>query len=261
MKPEIAHTEALTVFCWNVGNPSLKRAEQQAVWLRKQPADILVLTECKDSEGCAFLERYFLAYRYYVAFPKPQDKEYGVLIASRHAIVTSLFSGYVDYIRSRAVSIVLPDFHNTEVIGVYIPSRNASIEKKQRKSRFIDSLLHALEAAPNSPNRILCGDLNILEPEHVPHYGVYEPWEYGFYKSLPDYGLFDVFRHFSPMAQEYSWVGRYGAGYRYDHCFLSASLLPNAIDCQYMHEPRFQKLSDHSALVTRLSWPCKGKGT
>jgi len=51
-----------SLFCWNISNPSLERAGQQAQWLRKRPEDIFVLTETKKSEGCLFLERYFQAF-------------------------------------------------------------------------------------------------------------------------------------------------------------------------------------------------------
>jgi exodeoxyribonuclease III len=34
----------------------------------------------------------------------------------------------------------------------------------------------------------------------------------------------DAFRHLHPHACEYSWVGRTGDGYRYDHAFCSQAL-------------------------------------
>jgi exodeoxyribonuclease-3 len=64
-----------------------------------------------------------------------------------------------------------------------------------------------------------------------------------------EHGLTDAFRHLHPTAAEYSWVGRTGDGYRYDHVFCSASLCPLIASCQYVHEPREDGLSDHSALT------------
>ena len=243
------------LFCWNIGNPSLERAGKQASWLRKQLADVLVLTECKLSKGCLFLEKYFQAYRYQVVFPKPDGKEYGVLIASKHQIVSTGFSAQVDYLRSRvvSVSVKVPYFADGfEIIGIYVPSRDSSYEKKDRKKRFLNSLLGALETTPTSPYRIFCGDFNILEPDHVPHYSIFENWEYDFYRALAKYQLHDAFRHLNPKTQEYSWVGRKGDGYRYDHCFVSLDLLSLVRDCYYLHEPRAEKLSDHSALITEF---------
>jgi exodeoxyribonuclease III len=49
-----------------------------------------------------------------------------------------------------------------------------------------------------------------------------------------------------------SWVGRTGDGYRYDHAFCSRELRDLVISCEYLHAPRADKLSDHSALTLRL---------
>lgn len=246
-------SSSFTFFCWNIGNPSLKRAGKQAVWLRKQSTDVFVLTECKLSEGCLFLEKYFRAYGYQVVFPKPEGNEYGVLIASKHPIIPTEFSACVNYLRARVVSVKVPYFADgLEIICVYVPSRDSSYEKKEKKKRFLNSLIGALETSPTFPYRIFCGDLNILEPDHIPHYSIFEDWEYDFYRALAKYQLSDAFRHFYPKTQEYSWVGRKGDGYRYDHCFVSLDLLHLVRDCYYLHEPRIEKLSDHSALITEF---------
>jgi len=49
----------------------------------------------------------------------------------------------------------------------------------------------------------------------------------------------------SPNTQDYSWFGREGNGYRFDHIFISQSL--------YIHEPRLQKISDHSIMYMKLN--------
>ena len=97
------------------------------------------------------------------------------------------------------------------------------------------------------------GDLNVLEPDHQPRYPFFAPFEYDFYRALgAEHGLTDAFRHLHPAAAEYSWVGRTGDGYRYDHAFCSGSLAPTINSCRYLHEPRHDGLSDHSALTTGL---------
>jgi len=243
----------LTILCWNVGNPSLKRAGAQARWLWKQSADILILTECKNSEGCRFLEKFFGAYGYNVLFPKSDYGEYSVFVASKYSITPTEFSGCIDYMRSRVVSVSLtvPYFPKLQIIGIYVPSRDASIEKTQRKRRFISSLLNCLEKCTPFSNLVLCGDLNVLEPDHVPYYSVFQDWEYGFYTALANQ-MIDAFRHLNSDRQEYSWVGHRGDGYRFDHCFISVDLLPYLQDCYYLHETRTQQLSDHSALILKL---------
>jgi 8-oxo-dGTP pyrophosphatase MutT (NUDIX family) len=50
---------------------------------------------------------------------------------------------------------------------------------------------------------------------------------------------------------EHSWVGRTGDGYDHAHC--STSLTNILTSCEYIHEPRLTRLSDHSALTVRLT--------
>ncbi|HMC05343.1 MAG TPA: endonuclease/exonuclease/phosphatase, partial [Actinomycetota bacterium] len=101
---------------------------------------------------------------------------------------------------------------------------------------------------------ILMGDLNILEPDHQPHYPFFAPFEYGFYRCLlEEFEMVDAFRHVNPTRAEHSWVGRTGDGYRYDHIFCSRSLIDVLRTCEYIAEPRLARLSDHSALTVCLN--------
>jgi len=249
------HATKFSIFCWNIANPSIERAARQAEWLRKRPEDVLVLTETKLSEGCIFLERYFQAYGYNVIFPRPEGKEFGVIIISRYPITPSDFSTRVDFLQARVASIKL-DFPNSpiEIIGVYVPSRDSSQEKINKKKRFLESLAAALGKSPQPLKRIFCGDLNILEPNHIPHYSFFEEWEYDFYRNLAKYQFKDAFRYLCPLSYEYSWIGRTGDGYRYDHCFVSNDILSSVKECRYFHEPRQIKLSDHAALICEFEF-------
>lgn len=256
MKSEIPEKKTgPSLFCWNIANPSLERAGRQAQWLRKREEDVLVLTEAKKSDGCLFLERYFQAYGYNVVFPKPGEREFGVMIVSKHPFRKNNFNTSIDYLQERVNSVVI-DFPGIEleVIGIYAPSRDASLEKIEKKKRFLRSLADALAAPPTSPRRIVCGDFNVLEPNHFPRYPFFENWEYEFYQGLSKYGLQDAFRLLNPQSHEYSWVGRKGDGYRYDHCFISKELKQSLKGCYYFHEPREiePRLSDHSALITEF---------
>ena len=244
----------ITLLCWNIANPSEQRAVQQAMWLRQQAADVYVLTECKRSRGCDFLERFFPAYGYNVHFQKPIGNEYGVLIACKFDLTISNFTRHIDYLESRVAAVaILSILDRLEIIGVYVPSRGFDTgERATKKKRFIENLYHALESS-DSDRRIFCGDLNVLEPDHIPHYPHFYEWEYDFYRKLSNYRLTDTFRFFHPEVQEYSWVGRSQDGYRYDHCFVSNDLLPAIENCSYIHHTRTTKLSDHSAMVLEVN--------
>jgi hypothetical protein len=70
---------------------------------------------------------------------------------------------------------------------------------------------------------------------------------------VTEHGFIDAYRHLHPDEVEHSWVGRTGDGYRYDHAFCSAILGAAITDCAYVHRPREDQLSDHSALTARLN--------
>ena len=240
--------------CWNIANPSQQRALHQATWLLENPADVLVLTECKRSRGCELLANFFSAHGHEVIFPRPLDNEYGVLLASKHNLKLSDFSKQIQYLNSRVVSVMIPSIMGgLEIIGVYVPSRGFDTgTRAKKKSQFMRNLYHALASRSYRP-RVFCGDLNVLEPDHIPNYRHFQDWEPGFYRNIQKCHLTDAFRFLYPTAQEYSWVGRSGDGYRYDHCFVSEDLLPLIRDCSYAHQTRALGLSDHSVLSLELA--------
>jgi exodeoxyribonuclease III len=126
-----------SLFCWNIGNPSEKRAKRQAAWLDKRPEHVFVLTETKNSNGCLFIEKYFKERNYDVFFPKPKNNEYGTMIISKYSLKTSNFSNKITHLRSRVASVKLKlSAGLLEIIGVYVPSRNSEQEKINKKGAF-----------------------------------------------------------------------------------------------------------------------------
>ena len=99
---------------------------------------------------------------------------------------------------------------------------------------------------------VICGDLNVLEEGHIPHYRNFLKWEYDFYDRFRHFGYTDAFRLLHPTENEYSWVGRTNDGYRYDHCFVSNEISKCVVECRYVHETRKIPITDHSALTMTL---------
>jgi exodeoxyribonuclease-3 len=243
----------LSLLTFNIGNPSPERAQRQLAWLASRDEQVLVLTETKASIGCKLLADAFASAGYTVCFPRPGPGEYGTMIVTRVAATPDPFSDAIGYLAARAAAVVLPTPDGPlRVIGLYVPSRDASPEKTERKRRWLACCGTALANTAGQPT-VLLGDLNILESGHKPRYPFFAPFEYDFYQALSDiHGLADAFRHLHPDEAEYSWVGRTGDGYRYDHAFCSRELAGLVMSCQYDHEPRSDKLSDHSALTLHL---------
>jgi exodeoxyribonuclease III len=246
--------EPMSVLTFNIGNPSRERAERQLAWLAERPEHVLVLTETADSKGCAFLAERFTAAGYGVTFPAPESGERGVMIVSRLPS-TDATPVKVGYLPCRAVSASVQTAGGPlEVIGLYIPSRDATAAKTDRKRRFLEECRAAIPPADAATARVVIGDFNILEPDHQPRYPFFRPFEYDFYRWLGEAGYRDAFRLRHPAATEYSWVGRTGDGYRYDHAFVSGALEGEVGGCAYVHETRTQtRLTDHSGLSLQLS--------
>ncbi len=243
----------ISLLTFNIGNPSPERAQRQLAWLADRDEQVLVLTETKASAGCKLLADAFASAGYTVCFPQPGPGEYGTMIVARVAATPDPFSNAIGYLAARAAAVVLPAPGGLlRVIGLYVPSRDASPEKTERKRRWLACCDTALDSTAGQPT-VLLGDLNILEPGHKPRYPFFAPFEYDFYQALSGtHGLADAFRHLNPDDAEYSWVGRTGDGYRYDHAFCSRELAGLVTSCQYVHQPRSGKLSDHSALTLHL---------
>ncbi len=256
----------LNILTINIGNPSIDRARSQVKWIEERPEDIIVVTETKNSEGCKYIADYFnkpnldlfsinIKKKYHVFFPKSDTGDLGVMIISKIPIEReySIYdSSHKFYSRFVACDII---FNQTRfnIIGLYIPSRDRSEEKINRKKEFCSDVANYIKNTQIS-NRIICGDFNILDRNHIPQYPTFFDWEYRFYDFLINMKYADAFRHCYPELNEYSWVGRTNDGYRYDYFFVSDSLINNIRDCRFLHETRTtNKITDHSAVLLKLS--------
>jgi exonuclease III len=157
-----------------------------------------------------------------------------------------------------------------EVHTVHVPNA-ANGEIKPRTLAAVRAGL-AERAAAEGGARVLCGDLNTPRREHPDgsvwsfardgrgrvreaRAGFWDEAELGVVPGLRDLGYSDAFRAVAGYAsREPSWTFRrisgHGGGWRLDHIFCSAELVPVA--CAYHHDWRDAGLSDHSALEADL---------
>ena len=247
--------DTFRVLTFNLNNPSVDRAARQLAWLADRDEHVYVLTEAVDSKGCAYLAERFTASGHAVVFPIPGPGERGVMIVSKLPLdgPPPYAVGYLPH-RAPAITIKTAD-GPLDIVGLYIPSRDGTPTKTERKRRFLDACRIAIPSGAPPAARIVIGDFNLLEPDHQPHYRFFQPFEYEFYTWLVDAGYLDAYRHLHPNDIEYTWVGRTGDGYRYDHAFASSLLGPHVAACSYVHEPREKRITDHSALSLHLTMP------
>jgi exonuclease III len=244
------------VLTWNVQHAAAARARRQIDWLAAQDrADVVVLTEVPargDAHAAALADHGYTAH-----CPTPTG-DYRALLATRLgtlAVADHLYRGAYPS-RFVAARISPPDATALVVIGLYVPSRGPQAHRNVAKRAFQNEVAAVLPHLPDAFGTaqpvIVAGDLNVLEPGHQPHHTVFGAWEYDFYRAFATAGLTDGFRHWHPAADEHSWFGRAGLGYRFDHLFCTSAHLPALLDCQYLHAPRHRRLSDHSALAATL---------
>ncbi|WP_086664183.1 endonuclease/exonuclease/phosphatase family protein [Lentzea kentuckyensis] len=251
----------LSLLTVNVGAPSIDRARRQLEWLAARPEHVLVLTETKATAGSVFLAQAFTAAGYSVTFPEHAPGELGVMIVSKLATALDPLGDALDYLPARAAGVVVDtDEGPLRVVGVYVPSRDSTLEKTDRKKTWIARFGEALKRTASDQSLVVLGDLNVLEPGHQPaHRGQFAQFEYDFYTSLTElYDLADLFRHLHPELVEHSWARRPELGYRYDHAHGSPAVVQRLMACEYLHEtrevsPGGSRLTDHSGLAVRLS--------
>ena len=252
---------SLSLITVNVGAPSLDRARRQLRWLAERPEHVLVLTETKATEGSRFLAHAFRDAGYAVTFPDHAPAQLGVMIVSTLPTRPDPLGAALDFLPARAAGIVVDTTDGpVRVVGAYVPSRDATPDKTDRKRTWLQRFQDALTATADDTPLLLLGDLNVLEPGHTPpHRGQFAPFEYDFYTSLTTrHGLHDLYRHLHPDKVEHSWARRPELGYRYDHAHGSATLADATIACDYLHETRHPaadgtRLTDHSALTVCLA--------
>jgi exodeoxyribonuclease III len=154
----------------------------------------------------------------------------------------------------RVAGAVLDTEPTVAVLGVYVPSRDRSIEKTDRKQRFIRSLIAAYDQLPADLARcaVVGGDYNVIARTHHPMHPGFLSFEFDLLDSLHTRGLVDVYERLSPGVQAHSWIGRTGDGYRYDYLHASEGIARLATSCGYVHETRDQRLTDHAAVTMTL---------
>lgn len=241
----------IDILNWNIAHPSLSRAKKIADWLELRGENILILTETCEAPGCIFISDRLESFGFTVIFPI-KEKDFGTILAFK-GFEAKEFKTDIEFLPHRAPAISCKtSIGEVRIIGVYVPSSVTRKEVNGKKERFQREFTKMLFSNKNT-NLIVCGDLNVLEPNHVPHYSFLRDWEYKFYESFKENGLIDTYRLIYPDVFEYSWYGREGYGYRYDHCFASERISKYIQFCKYVHEPRENRLSDHSAMILQFN--------
>lgn len=247
----------LRLLTLNISGPSVARAERIASFLGKVDADVAVLTETRDNEGTRTLLEWCRSHGYLVTGDlPPSNRERGVAVVRRVGPDRLPLAAEVD-LPHRLVIDEIGDEPSLRLVAAYVPSRDASQHKIDRKRTFLDQMATALRRFVQGERLVFMGDLNIVGRTHVPRYSAFKSWEYEALDKIAALGLSDVFAKMNPGVQVYSWVGRTGSGYRYDYAFVSPDLMDMVETCEYLHYPRELGITDHAAVLLTLKMPEK----
>jgi exonuclease III len=257
-----------TVLTWNVQG-RVRTVPLQAQALAERPADVVALQEIRLSSligwraalaGLGFAHVVSSLDRHEPAARLPSDRRLGVMVASREPIELMAGPGVpwperVLGVRTRGL----------ELLNVHAPLSSKAEEVKVRTLEAVFSHL----AEPSPGPRVLVGDLNTPQYESRegevssfartrsgrlrPDYGErHDRAELGVITGLGEHGYVDAFRVLHGYSRrDRSWVYPNGKmGWRLDHIMVRGLRVEA---CEYVHEWRERKLSDHSALWASLT--------
>lgn len=274
-------SSTLRLITWNIRHGGGRHVESQAAWLGEHEPDIVALQEARlttlarHEAGLRAAGLMHIAHSFGLLeqskIARDRQKN-GVLIASRWPLRNLSWTGTALPLPERHLAVrVEHPAGEIELHSVYMPVGSADGDAKVITFEAIHSLLAVSSTIP----RILCGDFNSPQTElpdgTLVTFGQNPRRKGGWRVSLPRKDaaersvlvglaasdLHDVFRGLHGYGKaEASWhySSRYcSKAFRLDHILASSSLC--AERCEYHHEPREKKLSDHSAMEALFCLP------
>jgi exodeoxyribonuclease III len=240
----------------NIGAAARERAEALLGWLSNRSEDLFLLTETSPGPGTEYLLSQFRNAGYAVAHTLGDNGDRGTALVSRVALHAEPFQHFADVsLPGRVAGAVLDTEPRTAVLGVYVPSRDRSLDKTEKKRAFITSLLAGIDALPAGlrDRLVIGGDYNVIARTHTPLHPGFLPFEFELLERLQRHGFVDAHQQCAPGEQPYSWIGRTGDGYRYDYFHVGRELAGTIKSCDYLHQTRERRLTDHAAVTLTLS--------
>jgi exodeoxyribonuclease-3 len=240
----------------NVGAAALARAEKLLEWIAARPEDVFLLTETSSGPGTAFLLDRFRSCGYAVEHAHDLAGERGAAIVSKIPVRTAPSTDTTGIsLPGRLAFLHLDTEPVTAVMALYVPSRDRSLDKIERKSAFIESLTTVLDRLPTDVRNTLVvgGDYNVIARDHQPLHSGFLDFEFGLLETLERNSFVDAYQKVNPGSQAHSWIGRTGDGYRYDYLHVGRAIASEITNCEYLHETRELRLTDHAAVSLNLN--------
>jgi len=286
----------LRLLTWNIQQGGGKRWPRIAEYIRRQGADVVVLTEFHPASGHDLRVRLAMMGLVYQVAAAPSGNDNTILVASTTRLervegslpLQDLLPETCARLQRRWLNLRLPAWslpdtssngHATVPLslgGVHAPAADGPIPiaEKPRLQREADCFWQALrlvlQRRLDTPY-VLIGDLNtgLALDQHIA--GISDSAAFfgaPYITALRDEGWLDAWRHLHGERQEYTWRHGRSGGWRLDGAWLSPALHDTLIAARHRHAARrpylapdrgiirTQRLSDHSALVVDIQVAC-----
>jgi exodeoxyribonuclease-3 len=246
----------MTVQTLNVGAASAERTARILAWLGARLDDIVVLTETSAGAGTTLLAGGLRDLGYVTsAQPWGEQRDRGVFVASRVPGAVAADACLPVTLPWRLAELGVDIRVPFMVVGGYVPSRDRSAVKIDRKRAFIRSLLDALKAmrASERGRVLLVGDYNTVARSHIPRLPGLMGFEHEMHEELHALGFAPAHALPGMQPQPWSWIGRTGTGYLYDYVRAGADLHGRVLSCAYLHDSRALGLTDHAGVLVGLA--------
>jgi exodeoxyribonuclease-3 len=235
---------------WNIRHGGGSRRHQIVASLKIHDPDIIILSEFRTAPGRVLCDHLAAEGWTCCESTQPDVRNNGICVVSRTPFRRVPARNY-DWPEPRYwihLEILESDVSLT---GLHLPHVPSLLEKR----RYWAALLRAAQEQLPHPS-ILIGDFNTgchREDEESATLRCADD-----FATLSESGWTDAWRHFHGSARQFTWFshrrgGAAGNGFRLDHAFVSPSLLPRLVACDYSHAEREQKISDHSILLLEIT--------
>ena len=226
---------------WNIRQGGGNRIDQIIKNILNHDPDYYVLTEYRNNEnGRRFIES--MAENGYVEHFSPQtDKNKNtVLIGSKQKFSPTVYNIELEDDYFRVIRI-----ENEEIIlyGTYFPQKN-------EKKKIFEFLIKEMALETTKPT-IFMGDFNTGKPFADETKNTFFCSRY--MDAIEQKGYVDAWRVIHHDKREYTWYSNKGNGFRVDHAFISANYKNNIVGCNYSHDERINKHSDHSLMEIEIA--------
>jgi exodeoxyribonuclease III len=227
-----------TILSWNIMQGGGQRCHQIVSYIAQLKPTVCILSEYHNSESGALLRSGLLHHGYRHQFVTQARKEENSVFIASLLPCTNEFYPNADPIYANNIMTV--HFSAFSLMGVYLPHKKEHV--------LFDFILDTVKNS--SQPYIITGDYNSGKNGLDQDGNSF--WYEEKLEAFEENNYLDVFRHIHGNVKEYSWYSHQGNGYRYDHAYAHASLLPIVTETKYIHEWRIAKLADHSPMWLKL---------